>query len=114
MHRPRKLILVTSFFFYRSGDTQAITSIGVVESYQTMDDVDAIVARVKRRTVYSLPEISEMSKKPTKVMLFRFVRHLAQNVGITDLLSCGLLKGPPQSITRINDEQFRKICSMAD
>src|SRR5262249_34384632 len=40
--------------FYRSGDHQAVTSIGVVEDYQTLSDPQAIAGLVSRRTVYSM------------------------------------------------------------
>ncbi len=95
--------------FYRSEDEQALTSIGVVESYEPMDDVDSIVARVKRRTVYSLEEISQMAQTPTKVTLFRFVRHLKTPLPLQMLRSLNVLKGPPQSITKITYEKFKAI-----
>jgi hypothetical protein len=86
-----------------------LTSIGVVESYEPMDDVDSIVARVKRRTVYSLEEISQMAQTPTKVTLFRFVRHLKTPLPLQMLRSLNVLKGPPQSITKITYEKFKAI-----
>jgi hypothetical protein len=54
--------------FYRSGDDQALTSIGIVESYEQLSDVDAIVSKVKRRTVYTLPDIQKMAEKPTRAL----------------------------------------------
>ncbi len=63
--------------FYRSTDERAVTTIGVVESYETLTDASEIVAKVKRRTVYSMADINLMAQKPTRVMLFRLVRHLA-------------------------------------
>lgn len=95
--------------FYRSSDVQAITSLGIVESYETIEDVDAIIGRVKRRTVYSLPEIVQLAKRPTRVMLFRFVRHFSRPLEMKLLLGRGLLNGRPQSITKIRDGQFKEI-----
>jgi L-amino acid N-acyltransferase YncA len=92
--------------FYRSGDERALTSLGVVESYETLDNADAIVARVKRRTVYSMADISAMAKSPTRVILFRFVRHLANQLSLNQLVATGVLKGQPQSITKIPHERY--------
>lgn len=95
--------------FYRSMDEHALTSIGVVETYETLADAESIVARVKRRTVYSLPEIQKMATKPTKVILFRFVRHLSRALPLQELLVRQILGGHPQSITKISHDKFEDI-----
>lgn len=95
--------------FYRSVDEHALTSIGVVETYETLADAEAIVARVKRRTVYSLPEIQRMASKPTRVILFRFVRHLSRALPLQELLSRRILGSHPQSITKISHDKFEDI-----
>lgn len=95
--------------FFRSGDERAITSIGVVESYETLGDAAEIVAKVKRRTVYSMADIDLMAKKPTRVMLFRLVRHLTNPLSQAWLEQVGVLKGPPQSITKIANDKFETI-----
>jgi len=97
--------------FYRSGDERALTSIGVVESYETLADAESIVARVKRRTVYSLSEIQEMAKQPTRVILFRFVRHLPRALCLVDLLAKNILNGQPQSITKISHDRYKAAIS---
>jgi predicted RNA-binding protein with PUA-like domain len=98
--------------FYRSEDERALTSIGVVESYETLHDAVSIVARVKRRTVYTLGEIENMATKPTKVILFRFVRHLPRTLRLDTLLNNHVLNGRPQSITKIEHEKFETIISL--
>lgn len=95
--------------FYRSGDQSAVTSLGVVESYETSDDASIVASRVKRRTVYSMEEIAEMVKRPTKVMLFRLVKHFQNPLGLTWLKSHGITKGAPQSIMQINTAAFEKV-----
>jgi EVE domain/Acetyltransferase (GNAT) family len=95
--------------FYRSGDDRAITTIGVVESYESLTDASEIVARVKRRTVYSMADIDLMAKKPTRVMLFRLVRHLTNPLSQVWLEQAHVLNGPPQSITKIEHEKFETI-----
>lgn len=95
--------------FYRSMDEHALISIGVVETYETLADAEAIVARVKRRTVYSLPEIQKMASGPTRVILFRFVRHMSRALPLQELLARQILGGHPQSITKISHDKFEDI-----
>lgn len=97
--------------FYRSGDQSAVTSLGVVESYETLMDASVVAGRVKRRTVYSMEEIAEMVKRPTRVMLFRLVRHFQQPLDLTWLKSHGVTKGAPQSIVHISTAAFEKVFS---
>lgn len=95
--------------FYRSGDQSAVTSLGVVESYGTFSDANDVASRVKRRTVYSMEEIAEMVKRPTKVMLFRLVKHFQHPLDLTWLKSHGVTKGAPQSIVQISSVAFEKV-----
>lgn len=95
--------------FYRSVDERALTSIGVVESYEALSDSESIVARVKRRTVYTLAQIEAMAKQPTKVILFRFVHHLPRILQLAELLRLGILNGQPQSITKISYENYKTV-----
>lgn len=92
--------------FYRSCDDQALTSIGIVESYEQLSDPDEIIAKVKRRTVYTLTDIQTMAAKPTRVLLFRFVRHLARAIPCSELIQHCVLKGRPQSLTSISHDAF--------
>lgn len=95
--------------FYRSIDDKAITSLGVVESYETLDDAAIVASRVKRRTVYSMREIEEMTARPTKVMLFRHVKHLTTPLSRDWLVNHQVTRGTPQSITKISDASFHEI-----
>lgn len=95
--------------FYRSADERAVTSFGVVEYYEPHKDPALIASHVRRRTVYSMPEIEEMAKKSTKVMLFRLVKHFNQPVSQSWLESNGILKGPPQSIVALSHDSFERI-----
>ncbi len=95
--------------FYRSGDESAITSIGIVESYETLDDPDTVASRVKRRTVYSMEEIAKMVKQPTRVMLFRLVKHFQKPLGLEWLKRKHVTKGAPQSIMRISTAAFEGV-----
>ena len=96
--------------FYRSGDDQALTSI--VESYEKLGDADAIISKVKRRTVYTLTDIQKMALKPTRVLLFRFVRHLLRPIPCAELIQHGVLKGRPQSLTSISHASFQSAIAI--
>lgn len=95
--------------FYRSRDERAVTSLGVVEEYDTTKDAGIIAGRVKRRTVYSMEEIEEMASKPTRVMLFRLVKHLIHPRSQHWLEENGIIKGAPQSITKLSHEAFERV-----
>jgi hypothetical protein len=64
---------------------------------------------VSRRTVYSIKEIESMASRPTKVILFRLVKHLAKSVSYKQLQNDGVVTGPIQSITSISDEKFSSV-----
>jgi len=95
--------------FYRSQDQRAVTSIGIVESYETFNDPEVIARRVKRRTVYSMKDIKEMANRPTRVMLFRLIGHMNNSLPQAWLEGHGVLNGPPQSITKITNEAFELV-----
>lgn len=99
--------------FYRSADEKALTSIGVVEEYQAIDDAMVIAQKVSRRTVYSMQEISDMTNKNTKVMLFRLIGHLQVPIPYEWLASNRVVNGAIQSIRKIDNEAFVRVVEHA-
>ena len=95
--------------FYRSIDERSITTVGIVEEYEELLDVNEIVRRVSRRTVYSMDEVIQISQKPTKVMLFRLVGHLANPVNHLWLETNRIVTGNIQTIRQIGNEAFELI-----
>lgn len=95
--------------FYRSEDHKAITSIGVVEQYVASNDAAEIASLVSRRTVYSMDEIAARAVKPTKVMLFRLVKHFENPIPHQWLQANAGVKGNIQSIRSIGHEEFEAI-----
>lgn len=102
--RPGDLVL-----FYRSADHKSVTTVGIVERFETLSDADAIIGLVRRRTVYSMKEIEDHAAKPTKVTLFRLARHLDKPVRYPRLIQDGVLNGPPQSIMQITHDKYLKL-----
>lgn len=89
-------------FFYRTNDEKAITTYGIVDQFHIESDAEKIYQWVSKRTVYSIDEIQAMAGKNIKVILFRFIRHIEKKVNYDRLLSTGIVKGPIQSITKLD------------
>lgn len=95
--------------FYRSRDEKNITSLGVIEEYGIYKNSDQIARKVSRRTVYTMDDITKIAEKSTKVMLFRLIGHTDNQLSQQWLETNRVLKGPPQSITKISHESYQKI-----
>lgn len=102
--RPGDVLL-----FYRTEDEQAVTSLGIVDQFAVLEDASKIAALVSRRTVYSIKEIEAMASRPTKVILFRLVKHLIKPVSYQQLQNDGVVTGPIQSISNISDDKFSRV-----
>ncbi len=105
--------------FYRSHDRNAITTLGVIERYEWMDQPEEIARLVSRRTVYSEGQIARMTRAmrtgETKVMLFMLIKHFDNPVTYQQLQrSLRVVRGPIQSITQISDESFSRILASAN
>lgn len=99
--------------FYRSMDRKSITTLAIVEDYFTSGSSDEIVARVAKRTVYSLDEIRQMAQRNTKVLLFRQVMHFDNDIHISWLHEHSIVAGSIQSIRQISNESFERIMHKA-
>jgi GNAT superfamily N-acetyltransferase len=106
--RPGDVVL-----FYRSTDEMAVTSLGIVEQYETLENANEIVDRVRRRTVYSMSEIERMAVKPTKVMLFRLVKHFVHPPSFNWLTENRVVNGNIQTIREIDDDAYHRLISQA-
>jgi hypothetical protein len=99
--------------FYRSTDEKTVTSLGIVEQYETLENADEIVERVRRRTVYSMSEIERMAVKPTKVMLFRLVKHFSYPPSFEWLTQNKIVNGNIQTIREIDDNAYQRLIFQA-
>ena len=100
-------------FFYRTTDDKAITTYGVVDQFHIEKDPDKIFQWVSKRTVYSMDEIKAMAGKEVKVILFRFIRHLNERIPYDRLLKTGIVKGPIQSITKLDKKTSGQLLNEA-
>jgi hypothetical protein len=61
-----------------------------------------------------MKDIEHIASKPTKVMLFRHVKHLRRPVEFDWIKKNRILDGNILTIRAINDEAFRKICNYGE
>lgn len=95
--------------FYRSHDTKAVTSVGIVESiFSGVSDTDEVIRIIGKRSVYSHDAI-ERSNKPLTIILFRHHFHLPHCVTINELRSANILSWAPQSITEIDNAEYNWV-----
>ncbi|MEM4988336.1 N-acetyltransferase [Collimonas sp. H4R21] len=99
--------------FYRTEDTKAVTTVGIVECYEIHDSATNIMQLVSRRTVYSQRDIEVMATTPTKVMLFRLVGHFPTPIRYTKLIQENIVSGAIQSITKISDDSFSRLLRLS-
>lgn len=100
--------------FYRGHDVRAITTLGVVEHFETLEDPAAIARLVSRRTVYTDNEIEEMTRHGdgVRVMLFRTIEHFEQPVSAAAMRAAGI-RGNVISTRHISDDTFSRILRAA-
>jgi hypothetical protein len=72
-------------------------------------DAGLIASRLGRRTIYSMKEIEAFAKRPTRVVLFRLVRHFQRPLDQSWLEANGVLKGAPQGMARVSHEAFERV-----
>lgn len=99
--------------FYRSKDEMAVTTIGIVERYETHTEAAKIMQLVSRRTVYSQSEIEAMTNKSVRVMLFRLVGHFNKPISLASLKHNANVSGKLMSITKISDDSFSRILRLS-
>ncbi|MBX3717034.1 MAG: N-acetyltransferase [Burkholderiales bacterium] len=106
--RPGDVLL-----FYRTEDERSVTTLGVVDRFEVLDDATLIASLVSRRTVYTQQEIVAMAARQTKVFLFRCIEHFPNPVPYDELLRQNIAAGPIQSLRRIDDTQFNRLIRAA-
>lgn len=96
--------------FYRSHDIKAITTLGIVESvHYRLRDPNEVLKLIAKRTVFSFDEISELCSSNVLVILFNQNFHLKNDYTYLKLCKTGIVHGPIQTVTEINDDEYSKI-----
>jgi predicted RNA-binding protein with PUA-like domain len=107
-----KLSRGDNVLIYRSNDISSLTAIGVVEDTLRSGDPDAIARYVGSITVYRYDEICALCYKPILAIKFRFVKELDKPISLKQLKDNHIIKGPPQSISKIPQEKIECIKSL--
>jgi len=94
--------------FYRSKDKQ-LSALGVVEKAVVTGNSDDILKVIKKRSVYSMSDISRMAKKPVLCILFMLHFYFKNPINYKSLKEEGIISSAPQSIIEISQEQYSKI-----
>ncbi|WP_231476472.1 GNAT family N-acetyltransferase [Rhodococcus sp. UNC23MFCrub1.1] len=91
--------------FYRSHGAASVTAVGVIEDTFRSYSSDQILNAVAGRTVYSREAVGELCNHPSGVLvvLFRQDRLLDPSWSIGELVANSVLKGPPQTVTRVKE-----------
>ncbi len=88
--------------FYRSGDMQALTVVGVAEEVAASVCPQHIAAFVGKRTVYQYSHIREMCVDgEVLAILFRYAHRVTDPVSLTELEQRKLLTAAPQSLQQL-------------
>ena len=104
----RILVPGSLLLFYRSGGLKRVEAIGVVDQCIRSSSAEEIAQFVGKRTVYSIEDIEDMSKKETLVILFRYAIEVPP-VSLAEMLDNRALSSHPQSITPIKPEAAQWI-----
>jgi rRNA-processing protein FCF1 len=99
--RPGSIII-----FYRSVDQRQLTTLGVVEEILRSRAPQKIVEFAGERTIYSLEEIKEMSKKPILCIRFRTHFYIPNPIPVEELIDQKVIGGVPQSIASVPHEKY--------
>lgn len=93
--------------FYRSKDQKAITSLGIIDQEPIRtNNLDELKRIVGKRSVYSEEELKTWADKSVFVIRFKHHLYLPNPLNLNYFIENGILKGAPQSITKINHEQY--------
>jgi len=102
-------------FFYRSRDFSSITSVGVVELfYGEINNFKDFSTIIHKRTAYTKYEMQQQFQNHKCIILFKHLFDFKNQVELNDLLENAILKGPPQTITKINREALIKLSQISN
>lgn len=112
----RRIAPGDTVLFYRSGDEQAVTAVGVVEGTIRTSDPTAILSYVGGRTVYSPSEIVAMCRRVGGVLtiLFRQDRFVEPPWQRELLNAVGVVAGWPQTVQAVREEGMEWVIQQLD
>jgi len=98
--RPGDVLL-----FYKSHAQQKVTAVGIVEDTIRTANAEELQKFASKRTVYERSDIESMTEGRNALgILFRYAPILGERIPLKRLTDAGLLKGTPQSIVQIKED----------
>lgn len=95
------------FFYLSRGhhpDSQTLTSVGVISEVRRTADFAELVRLTASRSAYPDQDLRALAAHGTVTAIdFLLVGHLEQPLTLTDLVTSGILRAAPQSVTLIRD-----------
>jgi len=96
--------------FYKSHIGRELTNIGVVRSVEKCNDFIELISKTRNQTVYNYTELEELiEEKEVLLIFFSFCQSFLKKIKYRELMSMGILNGPPQSIQNIAHEKYIKL-----
>jgi hypothetical protein len=93
--------------FYET-DKKGIGDIGIVESFYKDLKFKDLSETIGKRSVYSINELKEKSKKNNLVILFIYMGK-TDKISLEKLINEKILNGPPQSIQKLSHDKYLKL-----
>ena len=109
---PGSVILFYATKDERRMQAQSICTVGVVERVTEASTLNELMLLTTRRSAYTRKQLKELvgySEKPLKVIDFLLNLHLNKPIDLQTLKANGILEGPPQSITLIPEDRYRRL-----
>ncbi|HEY0028026.1 MAG TPA: GNAT family N-acetyltransferase [Allosphingosinicella sp.] len=107
--------------FYKSksdrGQSQALTTLGIFEDVSLAYSTDELIRMAGNRSVYTRQQLVDFratAARPVKVINFLLVAHVRPAVTLDELISDGILRGPPQSICKLTNKGLRAVLARAN
>lgn len=106
----RQITPGSAVLFYESGGEARVRCVGVVEDTLASESPTELARFVGQRTVYTFKEIENKCGQDVLAILFRQASGVyGAPMRLADLRRNGVLKAPPRSITRVNEEGLQWI-----
>lgn len=103
--RPGDILL-----FYASKYKRSITTIGIVDNiFSNFSSPEELYNMAKKRTVYSLKEITSNFSPNSQLILFKYYKTLITPITYNKLIENQILKGVPISIVKIDPRKVEKL-----
>jgi predicted GNAT family N-acyltransferase len=101
-------------FFYMTKhdnyeESQSITYVGVTERAEHIPDVDGVIERIAKRSVFTVDEISQLHQTHSESLLvieFLAIGRAEPPVSLKSLRQQGVLRAAPQSIMQIDKAKY--------